>query len=234
MGGADDGAAEVITVVVADDQTIVREGLTTVLSLLADIEVIGEARDGGEAVELVARLAPDVVLMDLRMPVLDGVAATAAIATDHPGTAVLVLTTYADDESVSSALRAGARGYLTKDAGRREIATAIRAVAGGQSTFAAEIGQRLVAALSTESAARASVTARVADVGSSVAEIGLSSRELDVLTLIAEGYNNSEIAKELFIGVSTVKSHINSLFAKLHVRDRAQAIAYAHRIGLGS
>lgn len=218
MGGANDGAAEVITVLVADDQTIVREGLSTVLSLLPDIDVVGEARDGAEAVELVARLKPDVVLMDLRMPVLDGVAATAAITAAHPGTAVLVLTTYADDESIAGALRAGARGYLTKDAGRREIATAIRAVAGGQATFAAEVGQRLVAALSPQPPA----------------DLGLSARELDVLTLMAKGHNNSEIARELFIGVSTVKSHVNSLFAKLHVRDRAQAIAHAHRLGLGN
>ncbi|WP_405159921.1 response regulator transcription factor [Nocardia sp. NBC_01499] len=221
MASANDGAAAVITVVVADDQTIVREGLTTVLSLLPDIEVVGEARDGAQAVELVQRLAPDVVLMDLRMPVLDGVAATAAITADHPGTAVLVLTTYADDESIAGALRAGARGYLTKDAGRREIATAIRSVAGGQATFAAEVGQRLVASLSSPIAAPAGI-----------AELGLSARELDVLTLMAKGHNNSEIAKELFIGISTVKSHINSLFAKLHVRDRPQAIAQAHRLGL--
>ncbi|MFI7001171.1 response regulator [Nocardia sp. NPDC050175] len=221
MDSANNGAAQVITVVVADDQTVVREGLTTVLSLLPDIEVVGEARDGAEAVELVSRLAPDVVLMDLRMPILDGVAATAAITADHPETAVLVLTTYADDESIAGALRAGARGYLTKDAGRREIATAIRAVAGGQATFAAEVGQRLVASLSS-----------VAPAPSDAAELGLSARELDVLRLIAKGHNNSEIAKELFIGVSTVKSHINSLFAKLHVRDRPQAIAQAHRLGL--
>ncbi|RJO76900.1 DNA-binding response regulator [Nocardia panacis] len=216
-----DGAGQRITVVVADDQTIVREGLTTVLSLLPDIEVVGEAADGAAAVELVARHAPNVVLMDLRMPVLDGVAATAAIAAAHPETAVLVLTTYADDESIAGALRAGARGYLTKDAGRREIATAIRAVAGGQATFAAEVGQRLVAALSAQPATPSAV------------EFGLSTRELDVLSLIAKGRNNSEIAKELFIGVSTVKSHVNSLFAKLQVRDRAQAITQAHRMGLG-
>lgn len=225
MDSANDGAAAVITVVVADDQTIVREGLTTVLSLLPDIEVVGEARDGAEAVELVHRFAPDVVLMDLRMPVLDGVAATAAITAEQSATAVLVLTTYADDESIAGALRAGARGYLTKDAGRREIATAIRAVAGGQATFAAEVGQRLVASLSTPAAEPPSASA--------VSELGLSARELDVLALIAKGHNNSEIAKELFIGVSTVKSHINSLFAKLHVRDRPQAIAQAHRLGLG-
>jgi len=215
--GSNPGAAPVISVVVADDQTTVRDGLTTVLSLLPDIEVVGEARDGAEAVELVRALAPGVVLMDLRMPGIDGVAATAAITAQHPETAVLVLTTYADDASIAGALRAGARGYLTKDAGRAEIAAAIRSVASGHTTLAADVGARLVSALGAPAP---------------VARADLTDRELDVLRLMAQGRNNSEIAKELFIGLSTVKSHINSLFAKLDVRDRGQAIAYAHRTGL--
>ncbi len=206
-----------ITVVVADDQTTVRDGLTTVLSLLPDVEVVGEARDGAEAVELVRRLAPRVVLMDLRMPGIDGVAATAAVTADHPDTAVLVLTTYADDASIAGALRAGARGYLTKDAGRAEIAAAIRSVASGHTTLAADVGARLVSALGAPAPGP---------------DADLTDREFDVLRLMAQGRNNSEIAKELFIGVSTVKSHINSLFAKLGVRDRGQAIAYAHRTGI--
>lgn len=217
MEGSNPGAAPVISVVVADDQTTVRDGLTTVLSLLPDIEVVGEARDGAEAVELVRALAPGVVLMDLRMPGIDGVAATAAITAQHPETAVLVLTTYADDASIAGALRAGARGYLTKDAGRAEIAAAIRSVASGHTTLAADVGARLVSALGAPAP---------------VARADLTDRELDVLRLMAQGRNNSEIAKELFIGLSTVKSHINSLFAKLDVRDRGQAIAYAHRTGL--
>ncbi|MFB7716401.1 MULTISPECIES: response regulator [unclassified Nocardia] len=216
MDGANPGAAQVITVVVADDQTTVRDGLSTVLSLLPDVEVVGEARDGAEAVELVRRLSPRVVLMDLRMPGIDGVSATATITATHPETAVLVLTTYADDASIAGALRAGARGYLTKDAGRAEIAAAIRSVASGHTTLAADVGARLVAALETPSAPAADLT----------------DRELDVLRLMAKGRNNTEIARELFIGVSTVKSHINSLFGKLGVRDRGQAIAYAHRAGL--
>jgi DNA-binding NarL/FixJ family response regulator len=211
------GAAPVISVVVADDQTTVRDGLSTVLSLLPDVEVVGEARNGAEAVELVRTLAPRVVLMDLRMPGIDGVAATAAITADHPQTAVLVLTTYADDASIAGALRAGARGYLTKDAGRAEIAAAVRSVASGHTTLAADVGARLVSALGAPAPA---------------APADLTDRELDVLRLMAQGRNNSEIAKELFIGLSTVKSHINSLFAKLDVRDRGQAIAYAHRTGL--
>ncbi|WP_330179940.1 response regulator transcription factor [Nocardia sp. NBC_01503] len=216
MDGANSSAAQVITVVVADDQTTVRDGLTTVLSLLPDVEVVGEARDGAEAVELVRRLSPGVVLMDLRMPGIDGVAATATITATHPETAVLVLTTYADDASIAGALRAGARGYLTKDAGRAEIAAAIRSVASGHTTLAADVGARLVAGLDAPVAPAADLT----------------DRELDVLRLMAQGRNNSEIARELFIGVSTVKSHINSLFGKLGVRDRGQAIAYAHRTGL--
>ncbi|WP_327145723.1 response regulator transcription factor [Nocardia sp. NBC_01327] len=216
MGSANPGATPVITVVVADDQTTVRDGLTTVLSLLPDIEVVGEARDGAEAVELVRRLEPGVVLMDLRMPNVDGASATAAITASHPGTAVLVLTTYADDASIAGALRAGARGYLTKDAGRAEIAAAIRSVASGHTTLAADVGRRLVAVLETPA----------------TPAVDLTDRELEVLRLMSQGRNNTEIAKELFIGVSTVKSHINSLFAKLGVRDRGQAIAYAHRAGL--
>ncbi|WP_405138465.1 response regulator [Nocardia sp. NBC_01388] len=216
MDSANPGATPVITVVVADDQTTVRDGLTTVLSLLPDIEVVGEARDGAEAVELVRRLEPGVVLMDLRMPNVDGASATAAITASHPGTAVLVLTTYADDASIAGALRAGARGYLTKDAGRAEIAAAIRSVASGHTTLAADVGRRLVAVLETPA----------------TPAVDLTDRELEVLRLMSQGRNNTEIAKELFIGVSTVKSHINSLFAKLGVRDRGQAIAYAHRAGL--
>lgn len=206
-----------ISVVVADDQTTVRDGLSTVLSLLPDVEVVGEARDGVEAVELVRTLSPQVVLMDLRMPGVDGVAATAAITAAHPETAVLVLTTYADDASIAGALRAGARGYLTKDAGRAEIAAAVRSVASGHTTLAADVGARLVSALGA--------VARPP-------RADLTDRELDVLRLMAQGRNNAEIAAELFIGVSTVKSHINALFAKLDVRDRGQAIAYAHRAGL--
>ncbi|KAA0021278.1 response regulator transcription factor [Antrihabitans cavernicola] len=212
-----------ITVVVADDQTTVREGLTTVLSLLPDIEVVGEARDGAAVIDIVERVHPQVVLMDLRMPGVDGVAATKAITADHPDTAVLVLTTYADDESIAGALRAGARGYLTKDAGRREIAAAVRAVASGHSTFAAEVGNRIVSALSNPALSNPAPPP----------VSGLSARELDVLTLMAKGLNNSEIAERLFVGVSTVKSHINSIFAKLQVRDRAQAIAHAHGLGIG-
>ncbi|MFF1878176.1 response regulator [Leifsonia sp. NPDC058230] len=216
-----------IRVVVADDQAIIRDGLVTVLSLLPDIEVVGEAPDGERAVELVARERPDVILMDLRMPVLDGVAATGRIVRDHPGVAVLVLTTFADDDSILGALRAGARGYLTKDAGRAELAAAVRAVARGQSTFAPEVGALLVNSLTGAGGG----TGTGADTGTgtgistSTRFPQLTPREAEVLDLVAEGLSNGEISSRLFVSVATVKTHINSLFAKLDVRTRAQAIA---------
>ena len=208
-------AEPLIRVVVADDQAIIRDGLVTVLSLLPDIEVVGEAPDGERAVELVAREHPDVILMDLRMPVLDGVAATERIVRAHPGTAVLVLTTFADDDSILGALRAGARGYLTKDAGRAELAAAVRAVARGQSTFAPEVGALLVNSL-TGAGTSAVPENRFPQ---------LTPREAEVLALVADGLSNGEIAARLFVSVATVKTHINALFAKLDVRTRAQAIA---------
>jgi DNA-binding NarL/FixJ family response regulator len=208
-----------IRVVVADDQAIIRDGLVTVLSLLPDVEVVGEAADGALAVELAVREHPDVVLMDLRMPVLDGVGATERIVREAPDVAILVLTTYADDESILGALRAGARGYLTKDAGRAELAAAVRAVARGQSTFAPEVGALLVSSL-TGGSAPPPLTARFPQ---------LTPREAEVLTLVADGLSNGEIAAKLFVSVATVKTHINALFAKLGVRDRAQAIALARR-----
>jgi DNA-binding NarL/FixJ family response regulator len=215
------GAERPITVVVADDQDIVRDGLVTVLSLVAGIDVVGAARTGAEAVELAARLHPDVVLMDLRMPVLDGPAATAILRRDQPDVAVLVLTTFDDDASIAAALAAGARGYLTKDASRDDIAIALRAVAHGQATFDRAVSDRLVAGLAVAPAEPAPEAALLAD---------LTARERDVLRLIGSGLNNTEIADALFVSTSTVKTHINNLFAKLHLRDRAQAVRRAGEI----
>ena len=214
-----------IRVLVVDDQAIVRDGLVTVLSLVPDLEVVGEASDGAEALAAVTREAPDVVLMDLRMPGVDGPTATARIVADHPGVAVLVLTTYADDESIVTALRAGARGYLTKDAGRGEIATAIRAVASGQSTFDATVGARLVAQLAAGPVDAAPAPA--AGLRDRFPE--LTPREADVLERIAAGRSNPEIAAELFLTVPTVKSYVNQVFAKLGVRSRAEAVALVLR-----
>ena len=212
-----------IRVVVADDQTAVREGLALLLDLLDDVTVVGSASDGDEAVRLVAEHGADVVLMDLRMPRSDGVTATGRIRSDHPHTQVVVLTTYAEDEDILSALRAGALGYLTKDAGRVQIAQAVRAAAAGQSVLDPQVQQRLLAAASAGPA--------VASDGTELPD-GLTSREAEVLGLIATGLSNREIAKRLYVSEATVKSHINRLFAKTGVRDRAQAVQYAYRRGL--
>jgi len=206
-----------IRVLVADDQATVRDGLVTLLGLTEGVEVVGDAADGEEAVRLTQELRPDVVLMDLRMPLLDGAGATARIMAEVPGTAVLVLTTYADDDSLSGALRAGARGYLTKDAGRAELAAAVRSVASGQATFAKEIADRLVQGF-TQAAPQPGLRERFP---------ALTAREADVLEAITLGHNNAQIASELFLSVATVKSYINSLFAKLGARDRAHAAAIA-------
>jgi DNA-binding NarL/FixJ family response regulator len=205
---------------VADDQQVVREGLVALLALIDGVAVVGAAAHGAEAIELVARGNVDVVLMDLRMPVLDGTQATARITADHPDVAVLVLTTYADDASIGNALRAGARGYLTKDAGRAEIGAALRSVAAGQSTFDPQVTKRLIAGLPAEPPGRG------AD--------GLTAREIEVLRLIAQGLSNPEIAGHLFISEATVKTHINNTFAKIGARHRAEAVRYAYRQGLVS
>jgi DNA-binding NarL/FixJ family response regulator len=212
-----------IRVVVADDQTAVREGLALLLDLLDDVTVVGSAADGDEAVRLVAEHGADVVLMDLRMPRCDGVTATARLREEHPGTRVVVLTTYAEDADILAALRAGALGYLTKDAGRAQIAAAVRGAANGQAVLDPQVQQRLLAA--------ATGTAPGAPAG---LPDGLTAREGDVLRLIAAGLSNREIAGRLYVSEATVKSHINRLFAKTGVRDRAQAVQYAYRHGLTS
>jgi len=218
----------VIRVVVADDQTAVREGLAVLLDLLDDVTVVGTAGDGEEAVAQVAAHGADVVLMDLRMPRCDGVAATARIAAEYPRTRVVVLTTYAEDADILAALRAGALGYLTKDATRAQIAQAVRTAAGGQSVLDPQVQQRLLAA-----AAAAGAGAGPPEPGSELPD-GLTVREGEVLTLVAAGLSNREIAKRLFVTEATVKSHINRLFAKTGVRDRAQAVQYAYRHGLAA
>ncbi len=211
-----------IRVVVVDDQMIVREGLVALLELADGISVAGSAADGAQALELLAEVACDVVLMDLRMPVLDGVAATARITRDHPGIGVLVLTTYADDDSVGAALAAGARGFLTKDTGRAEIAAAIRSAAAGQSTFDADVTRRLVAALAAEAPMRRADPERD----------GLTAREREVLALIGAGLSNTAIADRLVVSPTTVKTHINNVFAKIGVTSRTEAARYAFRAGL--
>ncbi|WP_281260654.1 response regulator transcription factor [Nocardia nova] len=219
---------EPLRVLVVDDQQVMREGLVALLGLVDEVRVVGAAGDGEQALRAVAETGPDVVLMDLRMPVLDGVEATRRIAADHPGTAVLVLTTYADDASIVSALRAGARGYLTKDAGRAEIVAAIRAAAAGQSTFDATVSQRLVDALigARDRPAPSAPAAGTPTPG------GLTAREAEVVALITRGLSNAEIAAHLFVSPATVKTHINNAFAKIGARNRADAVRYGYRHGL--
>ncbi|MGW4896496.1 response regulator [Kitasatospora sp. NPDC004240] len=217
------------------------------LGLLPGIEVVGAAADGEEAVALVALHHPDVVLMDLRMPRCDGVEATRRIRAEYPGTEVVVLTTYADDDSLFPALRAGARGYLTKDAGAEEIARAIADVRSGAAGLSPQVQLRLLERLSGPGPAIAGPTpggsagpaasgpaSSSTPGGGAAGELpdGLTAREAEVLALIAEGLSNAEIAARLFVGPATVKTHINNLFAKTAVRDRAQAVSYAFRHGL--
>jgi DNA-binding NarL/FixJ family response regulator len=206
-------------VLVADDQTVVREGLVLLLGLIPGVEVVGTAADGEAAVRLVAERRPDVVLMDLRMPRMDGVEATRRIREGFPAVQVVVLTTYADDQSVFSALRAGARGFLTKSASAEEIARAIAVVHEGDAQLDPSVQRRLLESMTGPEPRRGPPT-------------GLTSREEDVLRLIAQGRSNAEIARELFISEATVKTHINNLFAKTGVRDRAQAVRYAFEQGL--
>ncbi|MGW8973599.1 response regulator [Streptomyces platensis] len=208
-------------VVVADDQTVVREGIVMLLGLLPGIEVVGSAADGTEAIHLVAELAPDVVLMDLRMPRCDGVEATRRIRLEHPGTQVVVLTTYADDDSLFPALQAGARGYLTKDA---DGVRAIDDVLSGEAGLSPKIQRRLLERFTEPVNPRPQSSDEPPD--------GLTTREVEVLRLIAEGQSNPEIARTLHVSMATVKTHINNLFAKAGLRDRAQAIHYAYRQGL--
>ncbi|MGO9584085.1 MAG: response regulator [Acidimicrobiales bacterium] len=212
-------------VVIADDQRVVREGLALLIGLLPGLEVVGMASDGEEVVQLAAEVNPDVVLMDLRMPRCDGVEATRRLRESYPVVKVIVLTTYADDRSVVDALRAGARGFLTKDAGADEIRAAVAAVERGEAAIDPAVQHHVVNAL-----------ARLGTIDERETELdlpdGLTMREAEVLELIAAGLANAEIAARLVVSEATVKSHINHLFTKTGVRDRAQAVAYAYRHGL--
>jgi DNA-binding NarL/FixJ family response regulator len=207
-------------VLIADDQRVVREGLATIVGGFAATEVVGLAGDGSEALGLVAEHCPDVVLMDLRMPRMDGVEATREIRTRYPAIPVVVLTTYADDESILAALSAGAAGYLTKDASRDDILRALEAAVAGQTVLDPGVHASLLKA------------ARLAPGRPATLPDGLTEREAEVLGLIAGGLSNAEIAADLFVAEATVKTHINRIFAKTGSRDRAQAAVYAHRHGL--
>ena len=208
---------------IADDQRVVREGLATIVGAFPDAEVVGLAGDGVEALELLAAGAPDVVLMDLRMPRMDGVEATRAARERYPDIPVVVLTTFADDESILAALSAGAAGYLTKDAAREDIRRALDAAVAGQSVLDPAAQAALL------KAARQAPPARPVTLPD-----GLTEREAEVLTLIASGLSNTEIGQRLFVAETTVKTHVNRIFAKTRSRDRAQATTYAHQHGLAA
>jgi DNA-binding NarL/FixJ family response regulator len=220
-----------VRVLVVDDQRVVRDGLALLLRVAPDVDLVGTAENGQVALDRLDELAPDVVLMDLRMPVLDGVEATRRIRAGHPTVQVIVLTTYADDESVFAALRAGARGYLTKDADADEIVRAVQRVHAGEAMLDTSVQARLLDALGGAAPSSAPASAASAD-GAADLPGDLTPREAEVLALIAEGLSNSEIARRLVVSEATVKTHVNRLFAKTGVRDRAQAVRYAYRHGL--
>jgi DNA-binding NarL/FixJ family response regulator len=220
-----DALSRPVRVVVADDQRAIREALAMVLDVVPGIEVVGVAADGAEAVNLALHLDPDVVLMDLRMPGVDGVAATRRLAEERPAVKVVVLTTFADDVSIIGALQAGAVGYLTKDAGREQIALAVRSAAAGQSVLDPAVHAALLRAAALPPAPpEPTEPAAPPD--------DLTPREVDVLRAIANGRTNREIATELYIAEVTVKSHVNHLFAKIGARSRAEAVRYAYDKGL--
>jgi DNA-binding NarL/FixJ family response regulator len=221
-----------IRVLIADDQRVVRDGLSMLVGLIDGVDVVGAASDGAEAVRLAEAHQPDVVLMDLRMPGVDGIAATTDLRERVPAARVLVLTTYAEQDAIVPALQAGARGYLTKDASAEQIEAAIRAVHAGQTHLDPAVQERLVAAIISHPPAPD--PAASAGPGGQQPPDGLTAREAEVLTLLASGLSNAEIAQRLFLSHATVKTHINRIFAKTGARDRAQAVRYAYQHGLAS
>ena len=214
-----------LRLVIADDQASVRQGLVLLLDGLPDIEVVGAAADGEQALDLVAEYKPDAILLDLHMPVLDGIGAIRRLTAEHPEVAIVVLTTYADDTSVLDALRAGARSYLTKDADHADIAQALHAAVGGLTVFDPRVHATLLAATAASGKPEPAASAPLPD--------DLTQREAEILGMIARGMTNPEIAAQLFLSNHTVKTHISRIFAKTGSRDRAAAIGYAHRHNIG-
>jgi DNA-binding NarL/FixJ family response regulator len=215
-----------LRLVIADDQASVRQGLVLLLDGLPDIEVVGAAADGEQALELVAELKPDAILLDLHMPALDGIGAIRRLTAEHPEVAIVVLTTYADDTSVFDALRAGARSYLTKDADYADIAQALHAAVGGLTVFDPRVHATLLAAT-------AAAPPEPGPAAAAPPPDGLTQREAEILGMIARGMTNPEIAAQLFLSNHTIKTHISRIFAKTGSRDRAAAIGYAHRHHIG-
>jgi len=212
---------EPIRVLIADDQALIREGLALLLGQFGELEVVGVASDGESAVAMATELRPDVVLMDIVMPGMDGVDATRQITTVLPRTQVVILSAYADDESIFAAIGAGASGYLTKDSGGEQIRRAIATVQAGGALLDPHVQKRLLEHVRSITAKRSPDPPH-----------DLTQREVEVLHLISHGLSNAEIAQRLFVSEATVKTHVNNILAKTHLRDRAQAVAYAFIHGL--
>jgi DNA-binding NarL/FixJ family response regulator len=214
---------ESIRVLIADDHPLFRDGMQGLLGSLPDMEVVGEASSGEQAIELARALQPDVILMDIKMPGINGIEATREILHISPRISVLVVTMFEDDDSVFAAMRAGARGYLLKDSSGQEVGHAIRAVASGEAIFGAGVAQRLISFFSAPSSPAVSQRAFPE----------LTEREEEILSLVAQGKINQQIAKELFVSLKTVRNHVSNIFLKLQVADRAQAVIRAREAGLG-
>ena len=227
-----------IRVLIADDQRLMREGLRIILEDAPDIEVIGEAENGLMATQMAERHQPDVILMDIRMPIVDGIEATERIrkqvSPTSPAPRILLLTTFDTPELVVEGMRAGASGYLLKDCSAEELSSAVRAVARGQVLLQASSAAQLLAGLQAQAQTTTTSTPvnTTPTVSSEVEKLGLTARELDVVRLIAQGQSNAEIAAQLFVSDATVKTHINHIFSKLGARDRSQVIVKARQLGL--
>ncbi|HVN52905.1 MAG TPA: response regulator transcription factor [Anaerolineaceae bacterium] len=224
-----------IRVLLVDDQTLVRQGIRLLLEIEPDIEVIGQAADGCEALQKVEETHPDVVLMDVRMPVMDGIVATRELSLRFPEIGVIILTTFENDEFVFEGLKAGARGYLLKDISSEEMAQAVRTVAAGKALIQPSVTRKVLmefSRLASASSTSPSDAGRLPDTKHSSLPEPLTSREREVLRALARGFSNREIAQELFITEGTVKNHVSNLFAKLEVRDRTQAVLKAQELGI--
>jgi DNA-binding NarL/FixJ family response regulator len=213
---------DTIRVLIADDHPLFREGMRGRLDRVADVAVVGEAASGDEAVELANKLEPDIILMDIKMPGLNGIEATREILRASPQIGVLVLTMFEDDDSVFAAMRAGAKGYLLKDSGGEGVVHAIRAVASGEAVFGAGVAERIIGFFSAPRAAAPQRTFPE-----------LTEREEEVLSLVAQGKSNREIARQLFVSLKTVRNHVSNILLKLQVADRAQAVIRARDAGMG-
>ena len=213
---------DAVRVLIADDHPLFREGMRGRLDRVADVVVVGEAASGDEAVEMARSVEPDVILMDIKMPGLNGIEATREIQRANPQIGILVLTMFEDDDSVFAAMRAGAKGYLLKDSGGEGVVHAIRAVASGEAVFGPGVAERIIGYFS---APRAAAPQR--------AFPELTEREEEVLSLVAQGKSNREIARQLFVSLKTVRNHVSNILLKLQVADRAQAVIRARDAGMG-